>query len=137
MAAMSILEKYTSEIDGMYTLNLSPEALLQFERGDQLGVVADQQQGHCFAVALGDGVGGQGGGNRDHPDGRRVFDVDPFDDRFDALVRGTEGSIEIVRADGGSFSLAIAAEPADRLVVFAVSESRMRLGQTEVSVPGP
>ena len=60
------------------------EPPLHFEIGDQLGIVADQQQRDPFAFALGDGVRGQGGRDRDHLDRGRIVDVNPIDHLLDA-----------------------------------------------------
>ena len=60
------------------------KARFHAESFNEIRVVADEKQGHPFALPFCNGIGGQGGGNGDQFDGGRVFYGNPFDDFFDA-----------------------------------------------------
>ena len=66
------------------------QAPLHIERGDQVGVVADEQQSDPFSLALGDGVGGQSGRDGHHAYGRWIVDLDAVDDPLD-----TDGKVAL------------------------------------------
>jgi hypothetical protein len=59
------------------------EPPLHLEVGNQLRIIADQQQRDPLALPLGDGICGQGGRDGDHFDGRWVLDMDPIDHHLD------------------------------------------------------
>ncbi len=66
------------------------EAAFHFERSNQVRVISDEQQSDSLTFAFGDGIGGQGRGDRDHLDCRGIRDVDAV---YDLL--NTDGKITL------------------------------------------